>query len=306
MKIADRLVAGAIYVVARLPFGVLYVISDIIAFFLRHIIRYRRKVIMKNLRLSFPDKDEKELKGILSEFYSNFADYIVETLKLAHVSDEEMRGRMVFSNMETVDRLFSENRSIVAYFSHTINWEWVPSITLSSVYGDDPDTVFAQVYRPLKSKAMDEMMLRLRSRFGSVSFTKKNVLRDILTLRREGKRSITGFMSDQKPSHGDTVHVVEFMHQPTAVITGTAKLASRLGMAVVYFDLRKVSRGHYHVDVRLVTDDASAMTVAELTDTYVRMLEETIRRQPAIWLWSHNRWKIPVTYEQEELVKSGK
>ena len=305
MKVLNVIRQWLVYMVALLPFPVLYFFADITAFFLRHVIRYRRKIIIRNLKASFPDYPDHAINQIVSKFYSNFADYIFETLKLAHISDSQMRRRMEFSGMEIIDRLFGEGKSIVAYFSHTGNWEWVTSITLHSKYRNNPGYKFAQVYRPLKSKWFDSEMLRLRSRFGSVSYPKASVLRALLTLRRDGIHSITGFMSDQKPSHGDTIHVVDFLHQPTAVITGTAKLANRLKMAAVYFDMHKISRGHYHVEVRHITDDASEMTVAQLTDTYINMLQDTIRRQPAIWLWSHNRWKIPVSFEQEELVKES-
>jgi len=301
MSVLDKIGLSAVSFFARLPFGVLYFCADIIAFVLKYVIRYRRKVILGNLERSFPELSSAQRRAIMNGFYSNFADYMVETLKLAHISDDEMRSRMEFRNIETIDRLFSQGKSIVAYFAHAGNWEWVTSITLHSRYAGNKNVVFAQVYRPLKNSRMDAEMLRLRSRFGSVSFPKRSVLRDLLKLRRDGKLSITGFMSDQKPSHGDTVHVVDFMNQPTAVITGTAKLACRMSMAVVYFDMHKISRGHYLLDVRSITDDASQMSVASLTDTYIGMLRETILRDPSVWLWSHNRWKNPVSFDQEEL-----
>lgn len=301
MKVTDSIRRTLFRFAAFLPLTVLYFFADITAFFLRYVIRYRRRVIFRNLRASFPELPDREIRHIAGDFYRNFADYIFETMKLAHISDKEMLRRMEFRNVEVVDRLFSEGKSIIAYFAHTGNWEWVPSITLHSRFADNPKFLFAQVYRPLKNKWFDGEMLSLRSRFGSVSYPKASVLRDLLTLRRDGICSITGFMSDQKPSHGDTVHVVDFLHQPTAVITGTAKVATRMKMAVVYFDMHKISRGHYMLDIRHITDDASEMSVAELTDIYIGMLQETIRRQPAIWLWSHNRWKIPVSFDQEEL-----
>lgn len=301
MKISDSIKQLAINSIALLPFGVLYFLADITAFFLRHVIRYRRKVIMKNLRNSFPEKSEAELRQIMMDFYGNFADYIFETLKLAHISDDQMRKRMEFRNIELVDGYFDKGQSIIAYFSHTINWEWVTSITLHSRYRNNPDVVFSQVYRPLKNKWMDSEMLRLRNEFGSVCLPKASVLRDLLTYRRDKKMTITGFMSDQKPSHGDTIHVVDFLHQPTAIITGTAKLANRLKYAVIYFDMHKVSRGHYILEIKNITDNASKMEVAALIDTYADMLQQTIRRNPSLWLWSHNRWKIPVSFDQEEL-----
>lgn len=292
-------VQGLLYIISLMPFWVLYGIADFIFVLVYYVVRYRRKIVAKNMRESFPELSDKELKKIARKFYRNFADYIVETIKLNHISDEEIKRRMVFKNMDVIDRLFDEKRSIAAYFSHCGNWEWVPSITLWSRHTTGKDVEFCQVYRPLKNKWYDEYMLRLRSRFNSLSFKKKTVLRDLLLLRRREMPSITGFMSDQKPSKGDESHIVKFLNHPSAVITGTEQVARKLDMAVVYFDMHKLSRGHYELEVKLITDNTSTMEPMAITDAYVKLLEETIKRNPSIWLWTHNRWKHKVELPNE-------
>ena len=292
-------VQGLLYIISLMPFWVLYGIADFIFVLVYYVVRYRRKIVAKNMRESFPEFSDKELKKIARKFYRNFADYIVETIKLNHISDEEIKRRMVFKNMDIIDRLFDEKRSIAAYFSHCGNWEWVPSITLWSRHTTGKDVEFCQVYRPLKNKWYDEYMLRLRSRFNSLSFKKKTVLRDLLLLRRREMPSITGFMSDQKPSKGDESHIVKFLNHPSAVITGTEQVARKLDMAVVYFDMHKLSRGYYELEVKLITDNTSTMEPMAITDAYVKLLEETIKRNPSIWLWTHNRWKHKVKMPNE-------
>lgn len=293
------LVQGLLYIISLMPFWVLYGIADFIFVLVYYVVRYRRKIVAKNMRESFPELSDKELSKIARKFYRNFADYIVETIKLNHISDDEIKRRMVFKNMDIIDRLFDEKRSIVAYFSHCGNWEWVPSITLWSRHTTGKDVEFCQVYRPLKNKWYDEYMLRLRSRFNSLSFKKKTVLRDLLLLRRREMPSITGFMSDQKPSKGDESHIVKFLNHPSAVITGTEQVARKLDMAVVYFDMHKLSRGYYELEVKLITDNTSTMEPMAITDAYVKLLEETIKRNPSIWLWTHNRWKHKVKMPNE-------
>lgn len=292
-------VQGLLYIISLMPFWVLYGIADFIFVLVYYVVRYRRKIVAKNMSESFPELSDKELKKIARKFYRNFADYIVETIKLNHISDEEIKRRMVFKNMDIIDRLFDEKRSIAAYFSHCGNWEWVPSITLWSRHTTGKDVEFCQVYRPLKNKWYDEYMLRLRSRFNSLSFKKKTVLRDLLLLRRREMPSITGFMSDQKPSKGDESHIVKFLNHPSAVITGTEQVARKLDMAVVYFDMHKLSRGYYELEVKLITDNTSTMEPMAITDAYVKLLEETIKRNPSIWLWTHNRWKHKVKMPNE-------
>ncbi len=284
---------------ARLPLSVLYPAVATPLYYLAYkIVGYRRKVVRRNLAESFPEMTDAERRDIEQRFYRNFADYVVETIKLLHISDEEMRSRMTFEGIEEIDRLFEQGKSIVAYFSHTGNWEWVPSITMWTAVHPGEGIEFCQVYRPLKDAWADEFFLRLRSRFRPRSFPKATVFRDLLRFRRDGQINITGFMSDQKPSHGDPTHVVMFLNHPTAMITGTETLARRLDTAVLYWDLSKPSRGHYHLKVEVMSpggDDLRSLPPMALTTDYARRLEKTITRDPAIWLWTHRRWKIPVT-----------
>lgn len=280
---------------ARIPLWMLYGLADIIFVILYYVAGYRKKVAMKHISDSFPEKSDGEHRAICRQFYRNFADYIVETVKLGHISNEEIMKRMKFEGLDEVDRLMRSGRSVVAYFAHTFNWEWAPSITLWSSLKAGVDAEFCQVYRPLRNKWFDAYMLKMRSRFKPQSFPKSSVLRDLLKLRKANMPSITGFMSDQKPSHGDPTRVRMFLNHPTAFITGTETLATKLGMAVVYWDMVKTSRGHYTIRMKLLTEDASKTAPMELTDRYAELLEQTITRDPSNWLWTHKRWKNPVT-----------
>lgn len=279
---------------AFLPLRALYLLSDFIYIILYYIIRYRKRVVDDNLRQCFPDMTVGRRKAVARQFYRNFADYIFETIKLFHISDREMERRMIFENAEVIDRLVAEGRSVAVYFSHCGNWEWAPSITLHS-HTDGVRTAFCQVYRPLKNRAFDSLMLMLRSRFGSVSLPKTTVLRRLIALRRDGFITVTGFMSDQKPSHGDPTLPLLFFGRPTAFITGTEELARRMKMAAVYWDMYKDSRGYYRIVTRVIAGDVSETAPGEVTRAYASMLQDTIMRNPSIWLWTHKRWKIPVT-----------
>jgi len=290
-----RVLVFVLRLLARMPLGVLYLMADVVYVLMFCVVRYRRKLVRKNLVVSFPEKTKHEIRAIERRYYRNFADYMVETIKLLHVSDEQMCRRMRFEGLDIISRYMKDGKSVAAYFSHCFNWEWAPSITLHLKDEFMSGDVFAQIYRPLRNEGFDALMLKLRGRFGSESIAKRTALRHFVDWKRRGVISVTGFMSDQKPSAGDDVHVVEFLNHPTAVITGTEQLARRLGMAAVYWDIQKVKRGHYVITVRKLADDVSKTAPMAVTDTYFKMLEQTIRRQPEIWLWTHNRWKHPVT-----------
>lgn len=285
-----NLTKSLMHAAARLPFGMLYAMSDVAAFVLHRVVRYRLRVVRENLKVSFPEKSSEELRRIERDFYLHFTDNAVESVKLLRISADEMRRRMVFENVGIIDEYFAQGRDIVAYFSHCGNWEWATSVSLHTHSQAD----YGFVYRPLKSAVFDALMLELRTRFGASAYPKATVFRDLIRLRRDGRRFITGFMSDQKPSHGDPTYVMMFLNHPTAMITGTETLARKLDTAVIYWDMERVSRGHYKIVCRKMCDHPARMPERALTAEYAHMLEQTIRRNPSIWLWSHRRWKIPV------------
>lgn len=278
---------------AHLPLRVMYALADIAFVLVYYVARYRRRVVDDNLAQCFPDMDQKARAAIRRQFYRNFCDTFVEAIKLLHISDKEICQRMQFENTALIDELLSQGKSVAVYFSHCGNWEWAPSVTLHTTHHQGVE--YCQVYRPLRNHAFDALMLRIRSRFGSLSFAKATVFRDLVHLKRDNILTVTGFMSDQKPSHNDPTVVTMFLNRPTAFISGTETLARRMGLAAIYWDMEKTARGHYRITCRLLDDGTHAGEPGTLTRNYAAMLQDTITRNPAIWLWTHKRWKIPVT-----------
>lgn len=294
-RIAYGLLYGFLKLIALLPLRVLYVGADVLFVLIYYIARYRRKVVYKNLAESFPEKSESDRVAIARVFYRNFADYVFETIKLLHISDEEIERRVQFENLEVIEQATAQGRSVAIYFSHCGNWEWAPSVTLHLPHTEDGRSVdFCQVYRPLRNRAFDRLMLKIRSRFGSISLPKETAVRSLISFRRQDVISVTGFMSDQKPSHGDPTEITMFLNHPTAIIAGTERLARKLNMAAVYWDVYKPKRGYYIIKCVPMADNVASTEQGSVTLLYARLLEATIRRNPSIWLWTHKRWKIPV------------
>lgn len=289
------------YLHALLPFRALYILSDLFYFLVYKVIRYRLKVVRINLKNSFPEKTNIELRAIEKEFYHHFCDYFVETLKLLHISDEEMQKRMVFENMDIVKDLMKDGNSALMFLGHYGNWEWVPSITMSFRNNEDQNILLGQIYRPLKNKAVDGLFLKLRSRFGSLGIAKNETLRVIVKLRKAKQQILIGFMADQTPSFHNIHYWSTFMNQESAVFTGVERIAKQTGFAVVYLDMEKVKRGRYKATVKLISDKPQAAPEFYITETYIREMEKTILRNPAYWLWTHKRWKM--TRKEVELAQ---
>jgi len=277
---------------AFFPLDWLYLLSDLLFYPLYYLIRYRRRLTRRNLLNAFPEADLKSVVSIEKQFYRHFCDCFFETVKLLHISDEEMKRRFVFNNIKLLEDRMQNGNSCLMLLGHYGNWEWVTSITL---WSSDTETRFAQVYRPLKNKASNRFFLKLRTRFHSVGFEKNAVLREIVKMRKEGVKSMIGFISDQKPSGNNMHYWTQFLNQETSVLTGVERIARQTGFLVAYLDVRKVKRGYYEADIQLVTDDPKSVAEYEITEQYIRALEQTILRQPAYWLWTHNRWKYQKT-----------
>lgn len=290
MRVAMAPLGWALGLLSRLPFGMLYVLADMLGFVAHRVVRYRRRLVERNIADSLPELSVKQRRQVVRDFYRRLGDYFVETLKLGSMSEKEMRRRMVFGNTEEVDRYLSQGRDIVIYTSHFGNWEWITSMGLWC-RSAEAGAIFAHVYRPLKQPWFDRWWLALRGRF-NVSIPMRNVLRQLLTWRRDGKPWITGFLSDQKPSHAGSVREVEFLGRHTPFIYGTEELARKLNAVVMLFDTEVTGRGHYRSTIRLITDDPSSVPEGEITRLYADNLTRQIRRCPAAYLWSHNRWRL--------------
>ncbi|MDU1905366.1 MAG: lysophospholipid acyltransferase family protein [Dysgonomonas sp.] len=294
-KIGYYIIYFILYIHALLPFKVLYILSDILYFWVYKIVGYRLKVVRENLKSSFPDKNEHELKKIERQFYRHFCDYFVETIKLLHVSDKEIQERFVFNNMKIVHDLMSKGKSGIMYLGHYGNWEWVPSINL--LFNDG--SLLGQIYRPLKNKVFDEIFLKIRSRFGSVGIPKNDTLRAIINYKRQGEKILIGFMSDQSPSPGNIHYWTNFLNHETGVYTGVERIAKKTDFFVTYLDIIKEGRGRYTAHVKLITDNPKVEPEFTITEKYIREMEKTILREPAYWLWTHKRWK----HKKENIIK---
>lgn len=272
-----------------LPLSVLYVLADYLIYpLVRYVVRYRLKLVRKNIRLSFPEKTEAEQNAIVNAFYHHFADLLVEIIYGYRVSDEEMRERVCFENMELLEELARKNHGVIAYLGHMCNWEWIADVGKQFM---DKSIVEYNVYRKQKNVKVDHAMLLLRSKRGGECVEKNVLLRKLVQLRHVDHPYVVGLIADQKPSPRNAHVWTTFLNQDTAFLDGGEVLARKFGLGVVYANITSPKRGHYHVHFELITDNPTALPENTITLTYARMIENNICQQPERWLWTHNRWK---------------
>lgn len=285
-KVKVVLLTMVLKAIAIWPYWLLHAFSSVLYPIVYYVARYRRDVTRKNLQSAFPEKSIKEIVSIEKMFYRHFCDYVMETLKLMHISDKQMRRHMRFTNPELIEQLRTDGRPIFLYLGHQCNWEYVISITMWT----HPDFQAVQIYHPLKNKCMDKVMYRLRSRFNSVGVPQKQALRAVLTMIREGKQPLLGLIADQRPPRNPEPEWMEFLNQDTPIITGGEVMGRKLNAHFVYGSMRCVRRGYY--ELTFLPIEPVEGEEYGYSKQYMRMLEKDIIAQPHMWLWTHNRWSM--------------
>ena len=271
-----------------MPLRVHYWCADRILFpLMYHVVRYRRKMTAKNLALAFPEKSEKERRQIARAFYHQFCDTFVESIYGYRCSDEEMRERVVFEHMDEVNRLIDAAGGGIFMLAHFGNWEWMASIQQWVSEGVKE----LNVYRRLKNKGMDRLMLAIRAKRGGACVEKQRILREMVRYRAEKQPVTIGLLSDQKPRPEVTRTWVKFLNQETGFLDGGEVLGKKFGYPVFYLYITRTARGYYHVDMRTLAANPQETEEGEITKAYARALEENIQAQPELWLWTHDRFK---------------
>lgn len=289
MKITYYIAYALWYLLSLLPLWLLYFVSDLLFFPTYYLARYRRKIVRRNLTGSFPEKDLKEIVRIEKRFYHFFCDYIVETIKLFSMSEEQMKRRMVFKGVDhIVSAMEKEDKNFCfVYLGHYCNWEWIASLP----YWCPDDVKCGQIYHPLYNKAFDRLFLRLRNQFGGECIAMKETLRRIIEMKRAKQKCIIGFISDQAPKWNSIHHWCDFLHRETPVFIGTERIGKQVDALIYYADVKRTRRGYYLCEFKPLTHRPKEVPDYELTDRFTHLLEEMIKERPEFWLWSHKRWK---------------
>jgi len=277
-------VYGLLYLASLLPMRLLYLLSDGLALLLYYVIRYRRPIVMANLETAFPEKSLAEREQIAKRFYRNFVDNFIETLKLLSASRSFIKERFIIDNPEILEGFYKEGRKCQLHLGHTFNWEManaaMPMLT---------DFAFTVVYMPLENKIFERLFLHLRGRTGTILLPATKLSRAIIPYRNT--QYLLTLVADQAPSNLETAYWVNFFGKPTAFIAGPERGAQIGDIPAVFVRFYRSSRGHYRIHFTTVSAHPATLPKGELTRRYARFMEDAIRRDPDLWLWSHKRWK---------------
>jgi len=247
------------------------------------LVGYRVKLVKKNLQLTFPGKTPDEIEELIQTFYQNFFDLVFETVKALTISREQVKKRIELGDMKALENYRDKGQSVIIAMGHFGNWE------LGAVrfeLADYPQLM--AVYKPLSNPFFDNLMSRIRTRFGGNVYA----MEETLTRMREDRNKLTAvaLLADQNPS-SHNAYWYRFLGRKTPVFTGVELLARRFNYPIIYLRVDRLKRGRYQLNCEVLSDKPQETARYEITHEYIHRVERDIYARPEEWLWSHNRWK---------------
>ena len=273
------------WIIAQLPLNGVLFISDITYFFSYHIIRYRLKTVRYNLKNSFPEKSDTELKRIEKAFYKHFNDLLLETIYLFHTSKDNAIKMFKFNNIEILQKHFPQGKSVIVATGHYCNWEGL------NLFGYYLNHTVIGIYKPIANKKFETFINNFREKYGAIAVPMYDTFRTVMSYHHQQKPIFLGLISDQTPPEADIRYWTNFLNQDTPVFLGVEKIAVKTNQPVFFCNVRKVKRGAYEVDIELLCENPKDTKPHEITELHVKALERLIHEAPEYWLWSHRRWK---------------
>lgn len=274
-----------LWFISKLPFQLIYILSDVVYVLIYNVFTYRKKVVIDNLRLAFPEYSKSQHEAIAKKFYKHLCDLTLESIKSISMSKEEAKKRFKFEGLSVFSDLEQKNKSAIVILGHYGNWEWIfvlQEFVNHKGYG---------VYKQLKNKYFDKLVKAIRAKYDSYLITTKETVKILEEVNARGELTVGGFISDQSPKKEKAFHWQDFMGINVPVHTGAEMLSKKLDHALVFARITKVKRGFYQCKFELITDEPKLFPDYEITDHFLTLLEKQIREEPAYYLWTHKRWK---------------
>lgn len=270
---------------ARLPFRVIYIISDFLYLIIFHVAGYRRKVVYINLKNSFPEKSKKEIDQIERRYYHHFCDLILESVKGYRMTRKDISKRLKVNGIEKINAYAEQGKSIILIGMHYNNWEW------SALAQPLSRHQLLIVFNPLRNNPpMEDFLIEMREHYGSKTVPINHSARAAMQFNKAGQPTCLFLAADQTPSQQSHFWTT-FLNQETPFFTGPERIAIKTNQPVFFHHTRKTGRGKYEVDLTELFPEPARVAADTILLTYIDRMEKIIREKPEYWLWSHRRWK---------------
>ena len=272
-----------LWIFSLLPIQILYLISKIIRFIVYDILCYREKVVIDNIQNTFIEKSQTEVIKLKNNFYNYFFELIVEIIKLLSISKDELNKRFTFSNINVIKQALKKNKSVIVVVGHYGNWEWALRSASNLI-----DTKIIGVYKRINNTIFEWLILKIRSNTNVLPVEIKSLSRELVN---NNEKKIYAMVADQSPTLEQSNVRINFLNRDTLVYTGVEKISKKYNMPVFYLNIKLTSKGYYESTFEEINSKNINGKKLEITKEFFSKLENQIKSEPRLWLWSHKRWK---------------
>ena len=268
-----------------LPFKIVQRLGKLFGIFMFNFIPYRKKVALENLKKSFPEKSDEEIRRILKLAYVNLGITFFEFMGFANLKISDFDGFAKLENFDVVVEALKKGKGLILMSGHFGNWEL--SAIATGIKIGKPLNVIVKKQR---NKFVDREINKWRCWFGNKVIPMEKAFRESLRILSEG--GIVALLADQSaPKEG---LYVNFLGRPASTFTGPAIMSIRTGAPIVMgFAIREGNYGYRIVleKIDFTPSESEDENIIKLTQLHTSMLEKYIRLYPDHWLWFHRRWK---------------
>ena len=266
-----------------LPIQILYLVSKIIKFIVYDILCYREKVVIDNIQNTFIEKSQTEVIRLKNDFYNYFFELIVEIIKLISISNDELQKRFTFTNINIIQQALKRNNSVIVVVGHYGNWEWALRSASNLI-----DTKIVGVYKRINNTIFEWLLYKIRSNTNVLPVEIKSLSRELVN---NNEKKIYAMVADQSPTLEQSNVRINFLNRDTLVYTGVEKISKKYNMPVFYLNIKLSRKGYYESSFEEISRKNKNGNNLEITKEFFSKLENQIKSEPRLWLWSHKRWK---------------
>ncbi len=246
-----------------------------------------RKVGMRNLEMAFPEKSEKQRRGILRGEFTSLGRQLAELCQFPRYTPENADEVVVYEQLENYERAYARGKGVLFLTAHFGGWEL--SAFAHSLHGHRVNIVM----RPMDNPYLDRMLQSYRTMHGNRVVPKDDFVRGLLAAMKAGET--VGILMDTNMTPPQGVFV-DFFGIPACTASGLARIALRTDAAVlpgftIWDESLRKYRLRFDPALELIrTGDLEADIVTN-TQKFTKVIEEYVRKYPEQWLWVHRRWK---------------
>ncbi|HWS60366.1 MAG TPA: lysophospholipid acyltransferase family protein [Flavobacterium sp.] len=279
------LVYPFLWCISMLPFRLLYTLSDLSYLIVYYLIGYRKKTVRKNIALALPHLSDAERLVIEKKSFQHLCDIFLEMIKTMNISEKEVKKRFLLTNLEVYKKIEEQPKSIAMMMAHYASYEWVISM---NYYSSHRSTA---IYKKIANPYFDKLVRDIRSRFKATLITTKETVPTIIKNKNSKILALYGFASDQSPKAESAYHWQKFMGIEVPVHTGAEMLSKKYNMNIMFLKVKKLKRGYYEASFEVLSENPAEVPNYEITDKFLKLVEQQIYEAPEYYLWTHKRWK---------------